>query len=206
MENDWDLNKSGISNWSGRKSAVIVAHPDDETLWCGGIILIHPEADWHIISLCRGLHPMIGFYQGAGDQARLIRTLRVGSLTIGTFAVLFALGVSTGARAIVQALTHDDAVAAVGGPLLASFVILFPLYAAQLVMATYWQASGIMGRSLVVVLARPTVFLLPALLILPRLLALRGLVLATPAADLLSGLSAAALLWWSARPTVRARL
>lgn len=34
--------------------AVIVAHPDDETLWPGGFILDHPEWNWFIISLCRG--------------------------------------------------------------------------------------------------------------------------------------------------------
>jgi len=33
--------------------AVIVAHPDDETLWAGGTILMHPEVRWTIVSLCR---------------------------------------------------------------------------------------------------------------------------------------------------------
>jgi len=32
---------------------VIVAHPDDETLWAGGTILMHPEAKWTIITICR---------------------------------------------------------------------------------------------------------------------------------------------------------
>jgi LmbE family N-acetylglucosaminyl deacetylase len=35
------------------KCAVIVAHPDDETLWAGGTILLHPDADWTIITMCR---------------------------------------------------------------------------------------------------------------------------------------------------------
>ena len=34
-------------------AAVIVAHPDDETLWSGGTILMHPEIRWTIITLCR---------------------------------------------------------------------------------------------------------------------------------------------------------
>ena len=33
--------------------AVIVAHPDDETLWAGGTILSHPNNKWFIVCLCR---------------------------------------------------------------------------------------------------------------------------------------------------------
>ena len=32
---------------------VIVAHPDDETLWAGGMILMHPEWDCKVFTLCR---------------------------------------------------------------------------------------------------------------------------------------------------------
>jgi LmbE family N-acetylglucosaminyl deacetylase len=34
--------------------AVIVAHPDDETLWAGGTILSHPSWRWFIVCMCRG--------------------------------------------------------------------------------------------------------------------------------------------------------
>jgi LmbE family N-acetylglucosaminyl deacetylase len=36
-----------------KRVAVIVAHPDDETLWAGGTILNHPLWDWFIVCLCR---------------------------------------------------------------------------------------------------------------------------------------------------------
>ncbi len=37
--------------------AVIVAHPDDETLWAGGLLLSHPEWSPFILTLCRGGDP-----------------------------------------------------------------------------------------------------------------------------------------------------
>lgn len=47
-------------------AAVIVAHPDDETLWAGGTILSHPSWTWYIVTLCR-----------AGDPDRAPRFFRV---------------------------------------------------------------------------------------------------------------------------------
>ena len=40
-----------------RTAAVITAHPDDETLWAGGTILMHPEIRWTVVSLCRKSDP-----------------------------------------------------------------------------------------------------------------------------------------------------
>ena len=39
--------------WKYNNCAVIVAHPDDETLWTGGLILMHPETQWTVLTLCR---------------------------------------------------------------------------------------------------------------------------------------------------------
>ena len=33
---------------------MIVAHPDDETIWAGGTVLNHSDSHWTIVSLCRG--------------------------------------------------------------------------------------------------------------------------------------------------------
>jgi LmbE family N-acetylglucosaminyl deacetylase len=37
--------------------AIVVAHPDDETLWAGGTILMHPDSRWTVVTLTRKSDP-----------------------------------------------------------------------------------------------------------------------------------------------------
>jgi hypothetical protein len=52
MTDDGDKKNSGVFA-DVQNAACIVAHPDDETLWTGGTILLNPQIQWTIISLCR---------------------------------------------------------------------------------------------------------------------------------------------------------
>jgi LmbE family N-acetylglucosaminyl deacetylase len=38
-------------------AAIIVAHPDDETIWAGGTLLQHPDWQMTVVSLCRADDP-----------------------------------------------------------------------------------------------------------------------------------------------------
>lgn len=42
---------------SKKEIAIIVAHPDDETIWAGGTILMRKDSSITILSLCRGSDP-----------------------------------------------------------------------------------------------------------------------------------------------------
>ena len=42
-----------MNSKTSKSIAVIVAHPDDETLWAGGTILSHPYNKWFVVCLCR---------------------------------------------------------------------------------------------------------------------------------------------------------
>jgi LmbE family N-acetylglucosaminyl deacetylase len=59
--------------------AVIVAHPDDETLWAGGTLLMHPDSCWTVVALTRGrdgdraprFHQALEHYGAAGIMGDL---------------------------------------------------------------------------------------------------------------------------------------
>ena len=62
-----------------RTVAIVVAHPDDETLWAGGTILMHPMWKCFIACLCRGkdadraprFHRALEIYKAEGTMGAL---------------------------------------------------------------------------------------------------------------------------------------
>jgi LmbE family N-acetylglucosaminyl deacetylase len=52
-----ELSKHNVDLVGAMSCAVIVAHPDDETLWVGGTILMNPGIRWTIMTLCRKSDP-----------------------------------------------------------------------------------------------------------------------------------------------------
>jgi len=43
--------------WTFNRCLIIVAHPDDETLWAGGTMLMHSDSNWTVLTLCSGSDP-----------------------------------------------------------------------------------------------------------------------------------------------------
>lgn len=65
--------------WDFQNVLVIVAHPDDETLWMGGTILMQKNTRWHILTLSRKNDPnrapkfyrILESYQAQGEMGDL---------------------------------------------------------------------------------------------------------------------------------------
>ncbi len=64
-----------VSSAPRLRAAVVVAHPDDEILWCGGYVLAHPEFLWRIVTLCRATI-QIALQSSAGSCSNWERVAR----------------------------------------------------------------------------------------------------------------------------------
>lgn len=53
MKRDGEMEDGVSKTLKNFKCAVIVAHPDDETLWAGGTILMNPDNKWTIVTATR---------------------------------------------------------------------------------------------------------------------------------------------------------
>lgn len=83
--------------------AVIVAHPDDECLWAGGVLLMQRRRRWKVVTLCRG-----------GDPDRSARFYRAAE-RFGAVGIMADLDDSPGQDELNQSVVEQAIVSLVGG-------------------------------------------------------------------------------------------
>jgi putative MATE family efflux protein len=141
-----------------------------------------------VLGLVQGMQPIVGFNYGAKLYPRVIRAFK---LTILAGTAVTSFGFLLGQllpHLIVRAFTSNQELAnlAVSGMHLVFAV--FPIVGAQIVTSSFFQAIGRAKISVLMSLSRQVVFLIPGLLILPRIFGLHGVWSAMPTADFLASL------------------
>ena len=143
-----------------------------------------------------GTQPIIGFNYGARCYSRVALTLKMAVIScLGTGVVGFLL-LSIFPEQVIHIFNHDS-------PELLEItlngmgIFIFALLAQGTVMlgSVYFQSINRVRSALFIQLGKVFLFLLPLLLILPPILGLDGVWLATPAAEFLMLLIVLGLLW-----------
>lgn len=143
-----------------------------------------------VIGLNQGLQPIIGYNYGAGIYSRVKVAFYYG-IKIAT--VVTTIGFLLGMffpRLFAQAFTSDVQLLDLAENALRISIISFPLVGFQIVMSGYFQSIGQAKKSIILSLSRQIIFLIPCIIILPRLFGLNGVWAATPVSDFLAALLA----------------
>lgn len=150
-----------------------------------------------VIGVNQGMQPIAGYNFGAKRYGRVLGVLKH-ALIIGTAVTGAGFAVGTFFPTPCVRLFAKDApeLVATASHALSCMVMMFPIVGMQIVSTAFFQSIGYAAKSIFLSLTRQLIFLVPAILILPRLYRdpLEGLWHAAPVSDALASVLAAALL------------
>lgn len=150
----------------------------------GILYVVYPLILMPLAGLTCGVQPVLGYNFGAGRMDRVRRALGVAVAAGTAFCMAAWIPILLWAGPLVRLFVGGDpGVNALGAPALRTFFALLPLVGVQVVGASYFQAVGKAGISLLNNLLRQVIILVPLLLTLPRALGLAGVWLANPISD-----------------------
>lgn len=166
----------------------VAAHGGRDGVAVMGIVyVVYPLILLPLAGLTCGVQPVLGYNYGAGAMERVRRALGLAVAAASVFCAVAWAPILLFAGPIVRLFVGDDpGVTTLGAPALRVFFALLPLVGLQVVGASYFQAVGRAGISLLNNLLRQVIILVPLLLVLPRMLGLDGVWLANPISDALS--------------------
>lgn len=138
-------------------------------------------------AVAQSAQPIISFNYGAHHPDRVRKTLNLALYTAILCGILVMVGICFGTKWIVNAFMSPTepafALAMHGLPLYAICAIFFSV---NITFIGYYQSIEDAGRSILYTLLRGIIFVVPAFILLPRLIGTNGLWLAIPTAEILT--------------------
>lgn len=123
-----------------------------------------------VMGVNQGMQPIAGYNFGARQYERVLRVLKL--------TIIGATGVTTAGfligellpRLAVSLFTKDEELIRLAATGMRLAFVFFPIIGFQMVATNFFQSIGMAGKAIFLSLSRQLLFLLPGLLLLPRLL------------------------------------
>ncbi len=152
-----------------------------------------------IIGIAQGFSTLVSFNYGARRYERITGVFKEAFLwTLVVAGLGFILLMAIPGR-IINIFTRDIELIQLGILPMRIIVSLMPFIGFQILGGSLFQAIGKTVPSLIIILSRQLLLLIPAIIILPIFFGLTGLWLSIPFANLISIIMTAAFLWWQSR-------
>ncbi len=133
-----------------------------------------------------GISPLIGFQYGAGNKEKLRKIYRISFLFVAISSLVVTAAAVLFSPAIVNIFTKDPETFALAAAGFRLFAFNFIFSGTNIATSGFFTALSNGMVSALVSFSRTLVFIVIALLILPRILGINGAWIAVPAAELLT--------------------
>jgi len=197
---EWDILKSilaiGVASFArmmaGSLSAIfvnrtLVAYGGDYALSAFGILhRIMMFAMMPGIVIGAGLQPILGFNYGAKRYDKALQVTKLAIAAATACSVLVFLVLYFAPEPFVRIFTTDNELIALATYAAKRLFLAMPMIGFMMVGSLVFQSIGKATKSLITAIARPVLFFIPLIFILPRFLQLDGVWWAYPIADVLT--------------------
>lgn len=139
-----------------------------------------------VIGICQGMQPILGYNYGAGNYARLFRTLKLAALSSTIITTLGTITAQLWPEVIAGMFMTDAEQIASAVNCLRIVTLTFWTVGFVIVTTNFFQSLGIATKSVFLSLTRQIIFMVPLLMLLPPILKLNGVWLAFPVSDVMA--------------------
>jgi putative MATE family efflux protein len=134
----------------------------------------------------QGVQPILGFNYGARRYSLALKALTIAYIASTILSILGFVVLYFIPEPIIKIFSTDPQLVATGTFAAKLIFLSMPLMGFVMVGTTSFQSIGKAVQAFITAIARPVVFLIPSVMILPRFLQLKGVFLSFPASDALT--------------------
>lgn len=136
--------------------------------------------------ISQGMQPIVGFNYGAKQYDRAIKTLKICILASTAIFVAGFIIIQFAPEVLVGMFNKDPELMGITVNGLKKYTLTLPLLSVAIVGTNYVQSTGRAKMAIVLSLLRQCIFLIPLIMILPKMFALNGVWFAQPTADIIA--------------------
>jgi putative MATE family efflux protein len=171
----------------GLSNTAASVYGDSAVAAVGVVTRIMTLGTYVVFGYMKGFQPVAGYNYGAKNYDRLNEATKVSLKWATIFCATVALLIIIIPKQIISLFSENDrALIDIGVRALRANGIIFPLYGFQMVYMALFLAMGRGKEGGLLSISRQGLFFIPAILIMPHLFGLEGVIWAQPSADLLS--------------------
>lgn len=178
----------------GLSNTAASTHGDSAVAAMGVVTRIMALGTYVIFGFMKGYQPVVGYNYGAKNYERVTEATKVSLKWSTIFCVVLALALIIYPERIVSLFSESDTMLIeIGGRALRANGILFIMFGFEQVYMSLFLALGMGKEGGILSISRQGMFFIPAILIMPHLFGIEGVIWAQPVADVLTVILTAVL-------------